>query len=142
DGVLFNKAGTILIWYPTGRSGSYDIPTGVTGIGEQAFACCLFLTSITVPSGVTSIARSAFYWCSYLTSITIPSSVANIETGAFFGCDSLTVYYGGTDITAWDTILIYDDYSNGGLLSATRYYYSETFQSGCWRYVGGVPTLW
>jgi len=113
-GVLFNKAQTILIQCPSGRTGLYIIPSSVTSIGEYAFAFCSGLTSITIPNSVTSIGSGAFQDCSGLTgtltipnsvtsigsnafgncsgltSITIPSSVTNIEGNAFFGCSGLT----------------------------------------------------
>ena len=89
-GVLFNKAQTILIQCPSGRTGLYIIPSSVTSIGEYAFAFCSGLTSITIPNSVTSIGSNAFGNCSGLTSITIPSSVTNIESNVFFGCSGLT----------------------------------------------------
>jgi hypothetical protein len=33
DGILFNKAQTILIQYPGGKAGTYTIPSSVTSIG-------------------------------------------------------------------------------------------------------------
>ena len=41
DGVLFDKAQTTLVAYPSGRQGSsYAIPDGVTSIGDYAFCRC------------------------------------------------------------------------------------------------------
>jgi uncharacterized repeat protein (TIGR02543 family) len=90
DSVLFNKSGTMLIAYPTGKAGTYSVPTGVTSIGSGAFLYCGKLTNITIPSGVISIGDSAFRSCSSLTSITIPSGVTSIGDSAFYGCSSLT----------------------------------------------------
>jgi hypothetical protein len=54
EGVLFNKAGTNLIRYPEGKTGStYTIPDSVTTIGVLAFACDN-LTSVTLGSGITT----------------------------------------------------------------------------------------
>ena len=50
DGVLFNKAGTELIAYPGGKSGHYDIPAGVTLIGDFAFAGVTNPISVTHPA--------------------------------------------------------------------------------------------
>ena len=48
DGVLFNKAQTILILYPAGKTDdSYSIPNSVTSIVEGAFSGCSSLTSLT-----------------------------------------------------------------------------------------------
>ena len=62
----------------------------VTSIGEEAFAFCSGLTSITIGYGVTSIGGFAFKDCSGLTSVIIPTSVTEIEGSAFSGCSGLT----------------------------------------------------
>ena len=88
------------------------ICSGVTSIGEHAFAVCknltdvtipdsvtsigtgafnyTGLTSVTIPNSVTSIGNSAFKECTGLKSVTIPSSVTSIEQAAFSNCTSLT----------------------------------------------------
>jgi len=68
---------------------SITIPDSVTSIGDGAFMDCSSLTSITIPDSVTSIGKSAFRGCSF-TSITIPDSVTSIGNSAFSGCRSLT----------------------------------------------------
>ena len=68
---------------------SITIPNSVTSIGDYAFRGC-GLTSITIPNSVTSIGDDAFAGCSGLTSITIPNSVTSIGGGAFNGCSGLT----------------------------------------------------
>ncbi|MCQ2327630.1 MAG: leucine-rich repeat protein [Bacteroidales bacterium] len=73
------------------ESVTYDGNTySVTSIGEEAFAGCTGLTSITIPNSVTSIGDYAFYYCSNLTSITIPNSVTSIGDWAFYHCSGLT----------------------------------------------------
>ncbi len=69
---------------------SVTIPNSVTRIGEDAFSGCSGLTSVTIPNSVTSIGWSAFSGCSGLTSVTIPNSVTRIGEGAFSGCSGLT----------------------------------------------------
>ncbi|MCD7742853.1 MAG: leucine-rich repeat domain-containing protein, partial [Oscillospiraceae bacterium] len=54
---------------------SIIIESGVTNIGEAAFAECDNLTSVTIPDSVTSIGESAFNGCTSLTRIAIPESV-------------------------------------------------------------------
>lgn len=66
------------------------IPSGVTGIGNQAFYGRTNLTSVTIPSGVTSIGNHAFYGCTGLTSVTIPDGVTSIGDVTFYGCTGLT----------------------------------------------------
>jgi len=90
DGVLFNTNQAKLIQCPTGKAGSYMIPSGVTCIGENAFDRCTRLTNITIPDSVTLIGNRAFNFCTRLTSITIPDGVTSIGRQAFFSCDSLT----------------------------------------------------
>ena len=58
-------------------------PNSVTLIGNDAFACCSSLKSVTIPKSVTTIESQAFYNCSSLTSITIPKTVTTIESQAF-----------------------------------------------------------
>jgi hypothetical protein len=73
---------------------SIAIPNSVTTIGNNAFMDCTGLTSVTFvsPSSLTSIGTSSFSGCTGLTSITIPNSVTTIGGGAFRGCTRLTIY--------------------------------------------------
>ena len=66
------------------------IPTGVTNIGEYAFAYCGGLTSINIPASVTNIGNNAFRGCNDLTSINFSAGVTNIGEYAFAYCRSLT----------------------------------------------------
>ncbi len=72
-----------------GRDDSFDIPEGVTEIGEYAFSECCSLTSVNIPDSVTEIGEGAFGRCGSLESITIPKSVTKIANAAFWGCRSL-----------------------------------------------------
>ncbi len=94
DGVLFNKDATTLVCFPGKRSGTYQIPKGVTAIGDYAFYSCGGLTEVKIPEGVTSIGDGAFSNCYGLTSVVIPEGVTSIGEGAFAGSEflvSLTV---------------------------------------------------
>ncbi len=100
DGVLFDKKRSILHSYPGGKSGEYQIPEGVTGIGDGAFSGC-GLKSVTISESVKSIGDYAFGDCDSLTSVTIPGSVTSIGARVFFGCGSLadvTISEGVTSI--------------------------------------------
>ena len=65
--VLFNIDKTTLIAYRSKKT-SYNIPNGVTNIGDSAFAGCKSLTSINIPNSVTNIGKSAFWGCCNLPS--------------------------------------------------------------------------
>ena len=90
NGILYDKHKTALILCPEGKTGAITIPNCVILIGNNAFECCLCITSITISESVTSIGNSAFYSCSSLTSVTIGNNVASIEEGAFGRCSALT----------------------------------------------------
>jgi hypothetical protein len=107
-GVLFNKAQTLLIQCPGGKTGSYTIPTGVTSIGDSAFYFCRDLTSVAIPDGVTSIGDDAFSYCSGLTSVTIPASVTSIGDYAFsrgIGLAAITVDAANTNFSSMAGVL-------------------------------------
>ncbi len=89
-GVLFNKELTALIYYPDAKAGAYNVPDGVTSIGDGAFYRRSRLTDITLPNSLTSIGANAFYNCTGLTSIVIPGSVQSIAKYAFRNCKKLT----------------------------------------------------
>ena len=55
-----------------------DIPTGVTSIGENAFAGCISITKIIIPNTVISISSGAFMNCTNLTTIEFTAG-SNIE---------------------------------------------------------------
>ncbi|NCC87844.1 MAG: leucine-rich repeat domain-containing protein, partial [Clostridia bacterium] len=54
EGVLFNEDGTHLIQCPTGKSGEYTIPEGVTSILSSAFNSCSSLNSIKISDSVVA----------------------------------------------------------------------------------------
>lgn len=112
DGVVFNRNGDTLVYYPRGRadstyvidsnvtkiqSGAFanskidtiSISDNVTDIGNKAFYNCTNLKDIVIPSNVNEIGEYAFYNCDCITKITIPKTVKKIGTYAFYSCDSL-----------------------------------------------------
>jgi len=68
---------------------SIVIGSGITSIGEYAFAGSSALTSVQIPAGVTQIEDYAFANCSALPAITLPVGVTEIEKGVFLNCSSL-----------------------------------------------------
>ena len=95
---------------------SVTIPNSVTSIGDAAFCGCSGLTSVTIPNSVTSIGGEAFYKCSGLTSVTIPNSVTSIGEEAFRECSGLTSVTIGNSVTS---IGDYAFYRCSGLTSVT-----------------------
>ena len=68
NGVLFNKNQDSLLVCPSGKTGSYSIPSTVKNIGTYSFYYCTGLTgSINIPASVSTIGNYAFYGCTQLT---------------------------------------------------------------------------
>ena len=90
DNIIYTKDMKTLMACAGGKSGAFEIPSGVTTIKDAAFGGCTSLTSITIPQSVTSIGDAAFGGCTNLTSITISNGVRSIGDSAFSECTSLT----------------------------------------------------
>lgn len=129
DGSLFNKEKTSLICYG-GLSDvtSYDIPEGVTVIGDHAFYAC-GLTEVVIPESIESIGKNAFCFSSQLKSVVLPKATKKIGREAFYGCDSLKSIkiqnklceiYASED-TINDTAVIY------GYAESTAQTYADTY---------------
>ncbi len=67
---------------PIGKIKTFEIPYGVTKIGENAFHNQYNMTNIKIPETVTEIENS-FNYCSSLTKIEIPNSVNSIGATCF-----------------------------------------------------------
>ncbi len=83
---------------------SVTIPNSVTSIGGSAFFRCNSMSSLTIGNSVTSIGRAAFWECKLLLSVTIPNSVTSIGKGAFTWCGNLTelTIEDGTETLSFD----------------------------------------
>lgn len=64
----------------------------VTGIADDAFLGCGYLSSVRLPESLESIGANAFNGCFALSSISVPASVRSIGDGAFVnsGVDCIT----------------------------------------------------
>lgn len=90
NGVLFDKAMTELIKYPSSKKDkSYAVPEGVVTISDRAFNSCPEISSVTLPQSVAYIGSYAFYKCGKLIDIDLPKSVETIGEGAFADCSNL-----------------------------------------------------
>ena len=92
NGLLLSKDGKTLFTCPAGKTGTLEIPAGVTAISDYAAAGCEKLTgSLTIPAGVVSIGKEAFSGCRGLNgSLTLPDSLKTLGAGAFRNCENLT----------------------------------------------------
>ncbi|MDR3170515.1 MAG: leucine-rich repeat domain-containing protein [Treponema sp.] len=83
DGILYDKDKMTIISVPGGKSGILNnLPNTLTSIGDEAFADCSGLTSVTIGAGVISIGKRAFYDCDELTTV---------------------IFEEGSNITSWNT---------------------------------------
>ena len=85
--------------YADGK-GIIKFATNITSIGDEAFAECTSLTSVTIPNSVTSIGNYTFQFCDGFTSVTIPDSVISIGDTAFENCIGLTSVTIGNSVTS------------------------------------------
>lgn len=61
NGVLYNQAGTILIYYPSGNTDeTFYVPDDVSIIGEHAFPENNNLKNLVLPAGIETIGNTAF----------------------------------------------------------------------------------
>lgn len=80
----------------------------VTGIDNNTFADCIYLTSIEIPNTVINIGWYAFSGCTALYSITMSDTVITIGDHAFYGCTSLTNITLPNTLTSIENYLFYD----------------------------------
>ena len=110
DSVLFNKNKTTLVLYARNHRGSYEVPSGVTAIGDYAFYGSLlsevilqgsvttlgtyafagmsYLTNVVLSEGLTRIGDHCFYFSNYLKTINIPNSLTYVGDYAFIASQS------------------------------------------------------
>ncbi len=102
-GVLYNADKTILLIYPSAKSGEFTVPDGVQTIAAEAFFGCDYLTHVSIPQSVTLIDKQAFIYCGELTKASIKSNDAVFGDNVFFDTDlDSDGIYGIEDSTAND----------------------------------------
>ena len=101
DGVLLTKAGDVLLAYPAARPGiRYDVPDGVTRIGERAFYGS-GLMIVRFPQSLRTVADEAFKNSTRLIALDFPAGTEEIGTRAFNRDSNISdVFFGGTE-NAW-----------------------------------------
>lgn len=80
--------GSCLRCVPSGLI-SFEIPYGITSVGDYCFSSYERLQSVTIPDSVTSLGRCCFSNCSSLQSITMPDSVIFLGDECFRECKNL-----------------------------------------------------
>lgn len=99
DGVLFSKDMKTLLIYPAGKTAAtYQIPSGITTVGEDAFNGA-GVGEIIIPSTVKNLETGAFAE-SDITTLTIPDSVTSIGDYICEGCAYLESVTTGSGLTA------------------------------------------
>jgi hypothetical protein len=97
DGVLYNKDQTTLVMYPTGKSGSFIIPDGVTEILYSAFFHCTNLPSVTIPASVSRMYGANYYMFEDTMYLRNPGSFQNctlLTSALFLGNAPQLLYVG------------------------------------------------
>ena len=87
----------------------------VTSIGDNTFAKCGNLSSVTIPNSIINIGKKAFYDCYSLTSVTIGNGVTSIGSDAFKHCNDLKTINRIINIREWcekDPITYENEYAN------------------------------
>lgn len=121
DGVLYNKAGTVLMQYPSGKqSVDFTIPDGVESLANGSIDYASALTSLTIPATVSEI-EPTFFYCPKLEEINVASGNENFvsENGILFntGKTELYRYPAAKQDTAYEipkTVTVLKDYAFQG----------------------------
>ena len=152
--ILFSACsigGDIDAWRLRAQSGTQGLEYSLINNGASysvskgsADAAEVVIPAVWYNKPVTAIAENGFAGYAVMTSLLIPGSVKEIGQNAFGGCGGLAkVYYDGADITAWNSITLGS--GNDSLVSAARYYYSDSMPGTSathWRWVNGKAALW
>ncbi len=89
------KRGVRVVGCLTSYQGPMAIPRAIGGvetreIGDNAFAGCAGLASVTVPACVATIGRGAFAGCRKLSVVELPETLAELPDRVFYGCVKLS----------------------------------------------------
>lgn len=102
DGVVYDKAKSTMLFYPTAKTGTYEVLSGVKNIAEYSFYYSKVNTVI-LPSTVTTIGEGAF-GSSSIKNIYFSGSCPSTITDYAFAYLNLKVYYPKGN-TTWSTLI-------------------------------------
>ncbi|BCJ99893.1 leucine-rich repeat protein [Anaerocolumna chitinilytica] len=88
DGVLFDKAGKILLLYPNGKGDEYFVPSGTVTLIKNSFYLSP-IVKLTLPNGLKNINEGAFTQCNKLQEIYLPKTLVNLKIFDFLMLKSL-----------------------------------------------------
>jgi len=91
DGVLYSHDMTRLVLFPNmnPQNERFEIPDGVTVIGENAFYRCRSLQEIIFPPSLQVLEEKALFRCVGLKTLQLPEGLEVIGVDAFAFCDGL-----------------------------------------------------
>ena len=82
DGVLFSEDGSVLILFPSAKSGSCTVPGGTKTIAWGAFGYVPNLTELTLSDTVTTLEDYSLSGLDSVETLTVPETVTEIGDGA------------------------------------------------------------
>lgn len=115
NGILFNKAKTTLLQYPSAKADTdYSIPDGVTKIEDWAFYDCNKLTVMTIPSSVATIGEYALNFCTDLTELFVHAKTPpTVGTNAFINVNlAIPVYVPAASLDTYKAAAAWKDFNN------------------------------
>ncbi|MCI8481643.1 MAG: leucine-rich repeat domain-containing protein [Clostridia bacterium] len=89
NGAIYTKDRTKLVSVVNIDTKNFEIPYGVTSIGERAFIRKMKLESVILPETIEEIGIEAFRECEKIEKIEIPTAIERIKENAFSGCTNL-----------------------------------------------------
>ena len=96
DGVLYDKALTTLLEFPSGKESFEIAPETLTEIADEAFASNGKIRVLSFPEGVKRVGANMFYFCDKLTSVVFPESLERVGDRVLnFGQHLMTVSFRG-----------------------------------------------
>ncbi|MBQ3531015.1 MAG: leucine-rich repeat protein [Oscillospiraceae bacterium] len=92
DGILFSKDKTVLIGYPSARTGTYTVPETVTKLATNCFSTT-DLSKVIIPENVKTVGSSIFQ--KGKAEVVFEGAPETIEGNIFYGVDGKVYFLGG-----------------------------------------------